>query len=93
MIDEVRALLDRHHIGGNHLFVEGTEEILPGGHLDAGVDLQGVDMVVYDTAHYAYSTILRLLEATPGNTLLIATYSTKTKVLMTDGRIFRSTTR
>lgn len=93
MIDEVRALLDRHHIGGNRLFVEGTEEILPGGHLDAGVDLQGFDMVVYDTAHYAYSTILRLLEATPGNTLLIATYSTKTKVLMTDGRIFRSTTR
>ena len=93
MLDEVRSLLEKHHVGGTRLFMEGTEATLPEGHLAAKMDLQGFDMVVYDTGHYAYATILRLLEATPGNTLLIATYSTKTKVLMTDGRIFRSTTR
>ena len=93
MIDEVRVLLKKHHVGGSRLFVEGTEATLPEGHLAEKIGLQGFDVVVYDTDHYAYSTILRLLEATPGNTLRIATYSTKTKVLVTDGRIFRNTTR
>ena len=93
MLDEVRSLLEKHHVGGTRLFMEGTEATLPEGHLAAKMDLQGFDMVVYDTGHYAYATILRLLEATPGNTLRIATYSAKTKVLMTDGRIFKNTTR
>ena len=93
MLDEVRALLEKHHIAGRRVFVEGTEETLPSGHLSEDVDLQGFDMVVYDTDHYAYGTVLRLLEATPGNTLRIATYSAKAKVLITDGRIFRNTTR
>ena len=93
MLDEVRALLEKHHIAGRRVFVEGTEETLPSGHLSEDIDLQGFDMVVYDTDHYAYGTILRLLEATPGNTLRIATYSAKAKVLITDGRIFRNTTR
>ena len=93
MLDEVRALLEKHHVAGTRVFVEGTEETLPCGHLSENVDLQGFDMVVYDTDHYAYGTILRLLEDTPGNTLRIATYSAKAKVLITDGRIFRNTTR
>jgi GT2 family glycosyltransferase len=93
MLDEVRSLLEKHHVGGTRLFMEGAEATLPEGHLAAKMDLQGFDMVVYDTGHYAYATILRLLEATPGNTLRIATYSAKTKVLMTDGRIFKNTTR
>ena len=78
MLDEVRSLLEKHHVGGTRLFMEGTEATLPEGHLAAKMDLQGFDMVVYDTGNYAYATILRLLEATPGNTLRIATYSAKT---------------
>lgn len=93
MLDEVRALLEKQHVAGDRVFVEGTEETMPCGHLSEKIDLRGFDTVVYDTDHYAYGTILRLLEDTPGNTLRIATYSAKTKVLITDGRIFRNTTR
>ena len=93
MIAEVRALLERSGVEGNRTFLEGTEETLPAGHLSDKVNLEDFDMVVYDTEHYSYATILRLLEHTPGNTLRIATYSAKSKVLITDGRIFRNTTR
>ena len=93
MIAEVRALLERSGVEGNRTFLEGTEETSPAGHLSDKVNLGNFDMVVYDTEHYSYATILRLLEHTPGNTLRIATYSAKSKVLITDGRIFRNTTR
>ena len=90
MLDEVRAMLTKHEVEGKLTFVEGTEEVRPEGHLSAGIALEGFDTVVYDTEHYSYATILRLLEATPGNTLRIATYSSKTKVLITDKKIYRN---
>jgi hypothetical protein len=93
MISEVKTLLEKAGVEGNKLFVTGTEETLSQGHLSAGVDLKGFDTVVYDTDHYSYATILKLLEETPGNTLRIATYSVKTRVLITDGKIYRNTPR
>ena len=93
MISEVKTLLEKAGVEGNKLFVTGTEATLPQGHLSVGVDLKGFDTVVYDTDHYSYATILKLLEETPGNTLRIATYSVKTRVLITDGRIYRNTPR
>ena len=93
MMAEVRALLENSCVEGNVQFLEGDEKTLPKGHLSDKVSLKEFDTVVYDTEHYSYASILRLLELTPGNTLRIATYSTKTKVLITDGRIFRNTTR
>ena len=93
MISEVKTLLEKAGVEGNKLFVTGTEATLPQGHLSAGLDLKGLDTVVYDTDHYSYATILRLLEETPGNTLRIATYSVKTRVLITDGKIYRNTPR
>ena len=93
MMAEVRALLENSCVEGNVQFLEGDEMTLPKGHLSDKVSLKEFDTVVYDTEHYSYASILRLLELTSGNTLRIATYSTKTKVLITDGRIFRNTTR
>lgn len=93
MMAEVRALLENSCVEGNVQFLEGNEKTLPKGHLSDKVSLKEFDTVVYDTERYSYASILRLLELTPGNTLRIATYSTKTKVLITDGRIFRNTTR
>ena len=90
MLDEVRSLFDKCHPEGNRLFVEGAECVLPEGHLSVGEELKDFDVVVYDTEHYSYSTILRLLENTPKNSLRIATYSAKTKVLITDGKIYRN---
>ena len=90
MLDEVRSLLTQHSAGGKHIFVEGTEATRPTGHLSVDVFLKGFNTVVYDTEHYSYATILRLLELTPGNSLRIATYSSKTKVLITDKKIYRT---
>ena len=90
MLDEVRTLFATCHLEGDQLFIEGTEETLPKGHLSVGEGLDGFDVVVYDTEHYSYAAILRLLENTPQNSLRLATYSARTKVLITDGKIFRN---
>lgn len=89
MIDEVRALLEKYYPTGHHTFVVGTEEMLPEGHLAVETDFRSYDTVVYDTTHYTYSTILRLLERTPGNVLNLATYSVASKVLITDKKIYK----
>ena len=90
MLDEVRTIMAKHNIEGEHVFVEGTEATRPEGHLSVDIALGGFNTVVYDTDCYSYATILRLLELTPGNTLRIATYSSKTKVLITDKKIYRN---
>jgi hypothetical protein len=90
MLAEVRALLEKYHPSANHRFVEAVEATHPKGHLAEGIDLKGYDTVVYDTDHYSYSTVLALLQQTPpGNTLRLATYSAKTKVLITDQKIYK----
>ncbi len=86
MLEEVRALLLKYHPNGKHEFVE---TISSEGHLTSGVNLLGYDTVVYDMEHYSYGEVLRLLEKTPGNTLRLATYSSRTKVLITDNKIYR----
>ena len=90
MLDEVRALFANCRLEGKQLFVEGTEVTLPEGHLSVGEGLGDFDVVVYDTERYSYATILNLLENTPQNSLRLATYSARTKVLITDGKIFRN---
>lgn len=90
MLDEVRVLLEKAYPGGKHRFVEGTETSSPEGHLAADDDFNNYDMVVYDMDSYSFGTVLRLLEKTPGNTLRIATYSTKSKVLVTETALHTS---
>ena len=89
MLGEVRALLEKYHPSANHRFVEAAEATHPKGHLAEDIDLKGYDTVVYDTDHYSYSTVLALLQQTPGNTLRLATYSAKTKLLITDQKIYK----
>ena len=89
MLVEVRELLEKHHLEGNHRFVEASGAVASDGHLVAGVDLTAYDTVVYDVGCYSYGTILRLLEQTPGNVLRLGTYSTSTKVLITDRKVYK----
>ena len=84
MQSEVATLLSLHHPKGRHRFIEGSEATLPEGHLAEGISLAGYDMVVYDADSYSYASMLHLLERTPQHTLEIATYSTRTKVLIAD---------
>ena len=69
--------------------LEGDEATLPDGHLSLSDNFRDYNMVVYDTDHYTYRTVLALLERTPGNTLRIATYSVRSGVLITDKRVYR----
>ena len=89
MLAELRALLEKYHPGVGHCYVEAVEATHPKGHLVEDIDLKGYDTVVYDTDHYSYSMVLALLQQTPGNTLRLATYSTKTKILITDQKIYK----
>ena len=52
MIDEVRVLLKKYHVGGSHLFVEGTEATLPEGHLAEKIGLQGFDVAASTTYQF-----------------------------------------
>lgn len=71
-----------------HAFIEADEERMPQGHLDGSISLEGYDTVVYDTDAYTYSTILKLLNNTPGRRMNLATYSTKTKKLITEAAVY-----
>ena len=61
---------------------------MPQGHLSKGIDTTGCNTVVYDTDAYSYSTILELLHNTGGKRLRLATYSTRTKKLITEDAVF-----
>ena len=89
MLAEVRELLEKHHPEGNHRFVEASGAVASDGHLVTGVDLTAYDTVVYDVGCYSYGAVLRLLEQTPGNVLRLGTYSTSTKVLITDRKVYK----
>lgn len=86
--DEIKSILGSINDKGIHLFVEGDEKELPNGHLSEQIDLSNYNTVVYDTESYTYSTILRLLKETPGNKLRLATYSAKTKKMITEHTVY-----
>lgn len=84
MHDEVAHIIQKYQLKGNQLFVEGNASSCPKGHLTENINLEGYDTVVYDTEAYPYSRILELLENTPHHTLRLATYSTQSKMLITE---------
>lgn len=88
MLDDVRQILEREHPNGKHKYIQGDETTLPQGHI-GNSDTIGYNVVIYDTDSYTYKQIFKLLEETPGNSLKIATYSTGSKVLITEGNIYR----
>ena len=73
---------------GEIRYVEGDEHALPEGHLAVSFDTSAYDTLVYDADAYTYATILRLLETTPNHTLRLATYSTRTGVLITENAVY-----
>lgn len=88
MLADVQRLVEHHQLKGDIRYVEGDEHALPEGHLTVSFDTSAYDTVVYDADAYAYGTILRLLETTPGHTLRLATYSTHTGVLITENAVY-----
>lgn len=89
-IDEIKDILQLNGIEHGHKFIEGNEKTLPGGHNTEEIDISDFNYVLYDTDSYSYDRIIELLQQTQGNTLRLATYSTKTKKLITDGAIYNN---
>ena len=87
MFVRMRELLDRHYPSGKHVFISGTEQTLPEGHLSCPDEWQHCDMVVYDTGSYSYDAILRNLAATPGHTLRLGTYAARTDVFINESDV------
>lgn len=85
--EQVRTILAEHYGNCKHTYVNGNHESLPQGHLTQGIDLSSYDTVVYDTGAYSYGTILKLLSQEGTKRLRLGTYSTDTRMLITDGAI------
>jgi len=88
MLAEVQRLVEHHQLRGEIRYVEGDEHALPEGHLAVSFVTSAYDTLVYDADAYTYATILRLLETTPNHTLRLATYSTRTGVLITENAVY-----
>ena len=84
---KIRALLEKAYPGLPHFFIEGTEETLPQGHLGYMEGLGNVDMVVYDVDSYSFGTVLDNLASTPGHTLRLGTYSSRTGLLINESSV------
>ena len=87
-IAEVGDILHKKQKNGTHKFFKANEAEMPQGHLSKEIDITGCNTVVYDTDAYSYSTILELLHNTAGKRLRLATYSTRTKKLITEDTVF-----
>lgn len=81
---KIRALLEKAYPGLPHVFIEGTEETLPQGHLGYMESLENVNMVVYDVDSYSFGTVLDNLASTPEHTLRLGTYSSRTGLLINE---------
>ena len=87
MLDEVRDILEPRYGKGKHLFMQGGESVLPYGHFSANVDFSKYNTVVYDSGAYSFAAILELMQKSAGNGLRLGTYSTDTKILITDNSV------
>lgn len=88
MLADVRNLVKCYQLRGNIHYIEGEGHVLSDGHQSLPLDYSAYDTVVYDLDVYSFETILRLLETTPGHTLRLATYSTRTGVLITEDAVY-----
>ena len=84
---KIRALLEKAYPGLPHVFIEGTEETLPQGHLGYMESLGNMNMVVYDVDSYSFGTVLDNLASTPGHTLRLGTYSSLTGLLINESSV------
>lgn len=86
--NEVREILKVNGIEEGACYFTGNEKELPKGHMSNGISTKEYNYILYDTDSYSYDTIIELLQQTPGNNMRIATYSVKTKQLITTEAVY-----
>lgn len=85
---EIKEICNRNNLQQKHFYKTADENSLKDGHLSIKENLKDYTHVLYDTESYSYDTILKLLQQTPGNSLKLATYSSKTGNLITEDAIY-----
>lgn len=87
-VDDVKTILERIEPHGHHRCIVADEASCPDGHLTVDNSDAAYNYVLYDSDSYSFDTMIKLLRQTPGNNLRLATYSTVTKKLITDGAVY-----
>lgn len=86
-VKEIHSILDKKYSICKHkYFIEASTEQLQ-KELSSNEN-KHYDTVIFDTDYYSYEQIFHLLEGVTDNRLSIATYSTKSGVLITDKNIY-----
>ncbi len=84
--DEIEKLLKNNSMPEGHMYMSASEEELQKGSIK--IEEKGYNHILFDTAYYTYDSILSFMQKIKGKNLKIATYSTTTKILITDGAIY-----
>ena len=86
---EIETLLKNSGIDKGHKFIEANEEQLKTGKVRIS-NPGDYNHILFDTSAISYDTVLKTLQNLKGQSLKIATYSPKTKILITDGVIYNT---
>ena len=84
--NEIDLLLKNNGMAEGHMYMNATEEELKKGNIK--IEENGYNHILFDTTCYTYDSILAFMQNIKGKNLKIATYSTNTKILITDGAIY-----
>lgn len=84
---EIEALLKNNGVGKGHKFIEVTESELRAGRVRVSNSGE-YNHILFDASSITYDTMIKTLQNLKGQSLKIATYSPKTKVLITDGVVY-----
>lgn len=87
--EEVRTLLENNQMHNGHKYITASEEELIAGKVVID-NKESYNHILFDTANISFDTILSFMQKIKGENLKIATYSTKTKILITDGAIYNA---
>lgn len=87
--DEVVELFRKNNIERACTFVEASDEALRNGDVKIK-NTDNYNHILFDASYISYDTMIKMLDELKGEGLRIATYSVKTKVLITDGFIYNS---
>lgn len=88
-INEVKEIIEKRYPKGEHRYIIANEAKQPAGHLAKDIDLNKYNTVVYDIDAYKFSTIFNIMQDHPVDWLKIGTYSTKSKVFITENTIHK----
>ena len=87
-IEDIKEIFSLHNIKGNHQYIVADESNNPDGHTSKEISTEGFTHILYDYDNYSFDTIIELIQKTHSKKLRLATYSTNSKRIITDGAVY-----